>query len=115
MNVWPAGQDAPPHPREVNNSNCLCTWSMSFCTRTTDTRRRCIRTTYTWSHRDTRICRGHRHHSLSGSTPSSRIVRKCVEEWQHGGCPRSVGRTSAVGRMRGPLAPRERVCQLLGF
>ena len=46
----------------------------------TDTRRRCIRTTYTWSHRDTRICRGHRHHSLSGSTPLSRAGRKCVED-----------------------------------
>merc|ERR1712159_164371 len=80
--IWTYGRldKIQPNPREVNSSNCLCTWSMSFCTRTTDTRRRCIRTTYTWSHRDTRICRGHRHHSLSGSMPSSRVGRKCVEE-----------------------------------
>ena len=48
--------------------------------------------------------------SLSGSTPSSRVGRKCVEDHGETGCPRSVGRTSAVGRTRGSLAPRVCVC-----
>ena len=87
------------HPTRARSTAALSLHlEQSFCTRTTDTRRG-IRTTYTWSHRDTRNCRGHKHHSLSGSTPSSRVGRKCVEEWRNGGAlgrsdglPRSVGR-----------------------
>ena len=114
MNVWPAGQDPTPPARGQQQQLSLHLEHEFLHSHDGHAQE-------VHPHDLHVVASGHAH--LSGPQASqsfgqhaiARAGRKCVEEWRNGGCPRSVGRTSAVGRTRGPLAPRGCVRQPLGF
>ena len=105
MNVWPAGQDPTPPARGQQQQLSLHLEHEFLHSHDGHAQE-------VHPHDLHVVASGHAH--LSGPQASQSFGQHAIvagrSEVRRGmakrGCPRSVGRTSAVGRTRGPLAPR---------